>query len=243
MKLNFKLSIIALVLAINFFSCTEKKNIVEEECDCDEDNNIVENCECNEGGYVVRNCECEEEVYVWPEGPKYYYGFDEKIFLYEVENKIVITYDENYRSEILCCLQKYPQILHIRYTHGYYSELTTTEDTNEKALMDDLKMQAGVKSVNPLYCTPVEESGWFYGCTEMITTDEILVKFKENVSQQVIEKIYKEYCLEMKDVNELYHLLSVPIEFDPLEVANAIQENGLTRFSYPSFISPIVTNY
>ena len=34
-------------------------------------------------------------IYVWPEGPKYYYAFEEKIPLYEADDRVVLGYDKN----------------------------------------------------------------------------------------------------------------------------------------------------
>ena len=175
-------------------------------------------------------------VYVWTEGQKYYYAFYEKIFLVEVSNKIVLTFDESYLSDIQQYLQKISKILHMELANFDRSYiLTTVENSNVRALMEDLKKQAGVKSVNQMYWL-LNDMDWVYGGTEMGVTDEIVVQFKENTSQQKIDEIYKKYRLEILNVNELFQVLSVPIDFDPLEVANAIQTSGLTNFCCPNFL-------
>ena len=127
MKLmNLKLLLMALITIGSFTSCAKRAD--------------------------VENCESDNEVYVWPEGPKYYYAFDEKIFLDESPNKVVLRFEKGYLSEMQKNLQSDPQILHTEFQIGNdYCILTTIEDSNVRTLMTDLKKQAGVKSVNPIY--------------------------------------------------------------------------------------------
>ena len=46
---------------------------------------------------------------------KYYYAFDEKVFLTEVPNKVVLSFDKEYLSEIQSNLQKNVQIKQIGF--------------------------------------------------------------------------------------------------------------------------------
>jgi len=107
----------------------------------------------------------------------------------------------------------------------------TITDSLGSALKSDLSKQAGVKSVNPLYITA--------DSLEMCVTDEIVVQFKKNVSQNEINEIHKKYNATIKETTPLYQLISVPIDIDPLEVANAYQTSGLVNFSQPNFIVKI----
>ena len=105
-----------------------------------------------------------------------------------------------------------------------------------RALRKEFSKQTGVKSVNPMYKL-AENSVHF----EIRATDEIVVQFKENVSQQQIDEIHKKFCVDVKKITRLYQLLSVHIKFDPLEVANAYQTSGLVNYCHPNFISYSVT--
>ena len=161
---------------------------------------------------------------------KYYYGFDEKIPLYEAPNKVVVCFDEKHLSEIQTNLRHNAQILSMDFKfENNYAILTIVENANVRALKEDLKKLAGIKSVNPLY----------HG---KVVTDEIIVQFKEHVSQQEIDNIVQKYRLVVNRISSWRsHLLSVPIDFDLLEVTNAIQESGLVNYSHPNFYSEIVT--
>ena len=158
---------------------------------------------------------------------KYYYAFDEKIFLEEVSDKVVLSFDKNYLSEIQTNLKKNSQIRHMELQIHNNLYILTTEKTDTKTLKENLLKQKGIKSIHPMYIT--------VDGLEMSFTNEIVMQFKENVSQQDIEKIHQKYRVEVKEITELYYVFSVPIDFDPLEVANAYQTSGLVNFSTPDF--------
>ena len=168
-------------------------------------------------------------VYVWSEGQKYYYAFDEKIPLYEAEDKIVLGFDENFLSDLQQYLQENVQIQNMELSEYYHYFILTMEKPNLKELRKDFSKQVGVKSVNPMYL--------IYGGTEAVVTDEIVVQFKNNVSQKEIDAMYKKFNIEVRKITELFLILSVSIELDPLEVANAIQKSGLANYSHPNFFT------
>ena len=169
-------------------------------------------------------------IYVQPQ-VKYYYAFEEKIPLYEAPNKVVLSFDEKYLSAIQANLQWNAQIRNMDFKiENNYAILTTTENSNVRALTEDLKKQTGARSVNPLYL--------IYGGTEAPVTGEICVQFKEHVSQQEINNIFQKYRLIVKSSHQgsRSQLLFVPIDLDLLEVANAIQESGLVNYCHPDFL-------
>lgn len=170
-------------------------------------------------------------IYVCPEEAKYYFAFDEKIFLDIVPNMVVVSFEEKYLAEIQKFLQENTQILNMELANLCRCYiLTTTEKSNVKTLMGDLRKLPGVKSVNQMYAT---SEGAL-----IPMTGEIVVQFKENVSQQDIDEISQKYRLEVIDIHRPTntHYLSVPIDLDPLEVANAIYISGLPNYSYPIFL-------
>jgi len=175
-------------------------------------------------------------IYVWTKGQKYYYAFDEKIFLDIVPNMVVLSFEEKYLAEIQKFLQEDTQIRNMELANlGKCYILTTTEKSNVKVLMNDLKKLPGVKSVNPIYATSE-------GALIPMTGD-IVVKFKENVSQHKIDEIFQKYRLVVIDISSWSsYYLSVPIDIDPLEVANAIYVSGLTSYSYPNFLMTAVNH-
>jgi hypothetical protein len=65
------------------------------------------------------------------------------------------------------------------------------------------------------------------------------VQFKKGVLQREIDEMHKRCQVEVKKIAELFQILSVPADLDPLETANAYQESGLVNFSHPNFISKV----
>jgi heptaprenylglyceryl phosphate synthase len=74
-------------------------------------------------------------------------------------------------------------------------------------------------------------------------TDEIVVQFKDDVSQQRIDEMHKKYNVVVKKNTDLFQLLSVSKDNDVLEIANAYQTSGLVNFSHPNFIAKIESFY
>ena len=165
----------------------------------------------------------------------YYYASEEKKFLDKVENKIVISFDEKFHSKIEPYLQRIGQIQHMElcsFNNVYI--VTIAENSDTKAFMEDLKKQKDMKSVNQMYAL----NGF-----EMGVTDEIVLQFKKDVLQHQIDEMHKKYQVEVKKTTDIYHLLSVPIDSDALEVANTYQESGLVRYSHPAFVSKVESSF
>lgn len=91
-----------------------------------------------------------------------------------------------------------------------------------------LSKRADIVAVNPIYSI---DTG-----LEMGVTDEILVKFNDNVPKDVIEKLHKQYGVVVLKTTNLYQLLRVPVGQDALSIANLYQESGFVRFSTPNFL-------
>jgi len=161
---------------------------------------------------------------------KYYYAYNEKIYLDVVPDKFVIAYDKQYFSQIQQSLEENTQIKDIEFQIYNGCCVFTMENAKVKTLRVKFGKKEGILSVNPLYVI---------NGSELIITDEIVVQFKENISQQAINEIHKKYRVKLKKDRGIYQVFSVPIDFDPLEVANAYQTSGLVNFSHPNFIREI----
>ncbi len=87
---------------------------------------------------------------------KYYYAFDEKVPLYEVADRMVVTFDKEYRSSVEEHIMKSTGISRENFeiregNTSDYSVLTVDDDSYKKAFKDNLSKQAGVKSVRQVY--------------------------------------------------------------------------------------------
>jgi len=169
-------------------------------------------------------------IFVYTQG-KYYYSFNEKIYLDVVENKIVISFNKNNFSNIENYLKQKVNIQEIEFHQENTSCIITTDVTNANTLIKDLSMQAGIKTVKPMYLAC---GGYEFGIT-----DKIIMKFLPHITQQEIDNINTKYNVEVIYLDDVYQYISVPAGADALDVANAYQESGLVDYSHPDFIAKI----
>jgi subtilisin family serine protease len=167
---------------------------------------------------------------------KYYYSYNVKKYLNEVPNKLVITYDTVYHSNIANALSSNSNVQSVQWVNRQNAVVITTNSNQNKSLvkLECLEM-SGIKSVQPLYATVMDGA-------ELKVTDEILVRFNDNVSFFQKVALQNQYNLSLKRNRSRFSVYSVPANLDPLEVANAIQESGLVVFSHPNFLSKITLN-
>jgi subtilisin family serine protease len=71
----------------------------------------------------------------------------------------------------------------------------------------------------------------------MEITDEILVKFQPNVSDEQQKFILHRYGLTLLKTTEIYQRFKIPKGSNALRIANELFETGLFLISYPSFLS------
>jgi hypothetical protein len=172
---------------------------------------------------------------------KFYYAYDKKIFLYEVENKAIIACESNYSTEIKNAVATNSKIEKVQWLNDSICVIIMKGSSQYQAFKEDFIKQSGVKSIQPIYTTnPLPTiNNIIIDASEMGITDEFVVNFKENVLQTEIDKLHEQYRVSVKKINEIYQLLSIPVDEDALEVANAYQESGLVEFSHPNFILKI----
>jgi hypothetical protein len=160
---------------------------------------------------------------------KFYYAYNVKVYLNELDNKVIVRYKQNKKSDkSMISLSSELSNKQIEWKDD--STCIITMDASEKGMFKDrILQQMDVKSCNPVFS--------INAVLEMGVTDEFLVKFNENVSQTEIEKLHTKYGVIVVKTTELYQLIKVPDGQDALDIANKYQESGLTRFSHPNFIS------
>jgi len=101
----------------------------------------------------------------------------------------------------------------------------------KERLKRDLSQMEGVKSVQPMYIT--------YSGVEVGITDEIVMKFHNNVSQQQIDELHQKHRVQIKEATGLRYLVIVPSQTDALEIANQYQLSGLVKYCHPDFLAKI----
>jgi subtilisin family serine protease len=158
-------------------------------------------------------------------GKRYYYAFDEKIFLDSVENKMVISFQSNNVTVI--------QTLTASTETEWQNDsiyIVTVANSQMEAFKDDLLQLGGIKSVQPMFAVDGMEMG---------VTNEIVMKFHNGVSQQEIDSLHAMYQASVIKTTDLYQLITVSNTADALEIANQYQLSGLVDYSHPNFLAQV----
>lgn len=165
----------------------------------------------------------------------FYYAYEEKIPLEKMDHKVVIGYneemDKNAIRSLINATSKEVVSMEFANEHTVVVEITTAG--NLKAITDKAMESQDVKFIHPVFK--------YQKGLEMALTDEIVIKFKSNVSNTVIDSLNAQHGLELIKKSRLHNTYRVT-DGNPLEIANLYQELGLVVFSHPNFISKITIN-
>jgi subtilisin family serine protease len=163
---------------------------------------------------------------------RYYYAFNEKILLTEVEQKLVVRYSEvpdkniegnSFRKSDPTATQKWHDDKTV--------VLSSSSKIKRDELAEELKKSPKVVSCQPMYKI---NTG-----LEMVLTDEVLVRFKPNTQKNKQGELLQRNGATVVKSTPTYQLIKVPKGADALDIANQYQESGLVEFSHPNFIVEI----
>jgi len=164
---------------------------------------------------------------------RYYYGSGEKIYLNSLNNKLAVKYKDKVSAD-----KSASDIASVAPGSEFlwYNEQTAVITLNPgdvNKVMTLVTKDKNALTTNPVYILASEPH------TEMVFTDEILVKFKPTASSAEIKKINNLYGTQVTKETDIYTLLTVPRLTDALEIANKYQESGLVTYSHPDFYAKI----
>lgn len=167
--------------------------------------------------------------FMFQENERFYYGFNEKIPLIEVENKLVVRYSEGLGKDNVSnyLKQTYPTVQQI-WKDEKTVVLTTGSKAERNVIMENLRKTPDLSSCQRMFS--------IHTGLEMIITDEIVVKFKNNISVAQQEEINRKFGVTLLKDGDTYLLFRVPKNKDALSIANQYQESGYVEFSHPNFI-------
>ena len=158
---------------------------------------------------------------------RYYYAYNEKKFLNEVEGKMVICFERNNAADVKTLINSEK----IEWQNDSVICIVEVENARGETLKRDLLQIQGIKSVHPMYATA--------DGMEMGLTNEIVMRFNEDVSQQQIDELHRRYQVSVRKITNLYQLVTVPNNMDAMEIANQYQLSGLVKYSHPSFMAKV----
>ena len=168
------------------------------------------------------------------QGLKFYYAFNEKITLTEVEAKLVIRFSESSTKESSEAIlsRDYAEV-HQEWQDDRTVIISANSRPGRDKILKDQQSSLQVVSIQPLYKISTG--------LEMAITDEFLVKFKGNSISDFQKEIQAKYNTSVVRVTDTYTLLKVPKGVDVLEVANKFISPQSLPFRGPCV--PLIHNF
>lgn len=161
---------------------------------------------------------------------RFYYAFDEKIYLTPVDNKMLITYtDEFDKNSERLFLTNFSSNIGIKWRNKYIAEITIPSDKKKDELKTLLEARKSVYSCQQSYML---DNG-----LNIDMLDEIVVQFLPSTSKEQQEKLNKRFKAKIIATYEIFQILKVPKGADVLDIANKYFESGFVKFSKPNFLS------
>lgn len=167
-----------------------------------------------------------------PDKGKFYYAFNEKVYIEEIPSKFLIKARDKQKATDLASFAK--SSLKNENKIKFQNEQSFTIDLNEtNNTIDDLfkNKKSDILLIRHAYK---------YQKQEMYYADEILVEPKDGISiQDVLAKTGVSSITTIKQ-NKFYAVLEVQSAFDACDIANTLQESGLVKYSHPNFMMPAI---
>lgn len=159
----------------------------------------------------------------------FYYAFDEKVQIDQVIDKILIKkkptlQKSNYEE---ATKQIFGQV-EIEWLNADICKIKLKEIKNREEKINKLLSDDEVISVRNVYKTNDNLEFGF--------TDEIIIKFKDEIKESVREEILKTYNLKKSKTTKIYESVILSKNEDIIEVANKLYESGNFIFAYPNII-------
>jgi subtilisin family serine protease len=159
----------------------------------------------------------------------YYYSYDEKIELTMIRNKVSLKFHSD-RSQLDAQLVGIGKSL--RWTSDQGALIEFSSEVLLQQFLESPFARKNIKSQGKVYTINHSDS-------ELICEDEIVVKFKKSVAATKVTEIASQFGMDVVEENSLFTLFKVRDAGTALDVANRIQESGLTIYSFPNFVSKI----
>lgn len=143
----------------------------------------------------------------------FYYGFNEKIYLTEVENKLVVKYYETgTRESNQADLSNLISTETTAWQDDRTVIITAVSKSTRDNILKNILNRFQIVSAHPIYKI---NSG-----LEMAFTDEFLIKYKESSSSEKRKELENKYNISIIKTTDTYDLLKVPKGVNALEIAN-----------------------
>jgi subtilisin family serine protease len=168
--------------------------------------------------------------YFFHEPPRrFYYAFEEKIYLEEVGDKVIVQLSDENTLNQESVLSDHPFLKDKEFSLRGENTFILVADIGEA--LSVFGEHGEVVKVNSIYKTPEG--------SELGFTDRFIVELKPGFSKKEFEKFNLKNGVEVFKETEDFYVLRVSKEVDVLEMANTYFETGSFVFSHPDFYEEI----
>ncbi|BBM86576.1 S8 family serine peptidase [Candidatus Uabimicrobium amorphum] len=155
---------------------------------------------------------------------KDYYAFGKKVKLTPSKKGCIVKFEKIFKLEpILESSESDVAISRIDDRTIYVRNL---DDSSQ--FIEDVKDDQSITSVYPIYTL---DDGF-----ELGMTNEILVKFKKNVSENELNALKERLELTAIQKTSFYEILTTPKKNHVLDIVNSLEESGLVDYAHANFL-------
>lgn len=169
----------------------------------------------------------------------FYYTPDMKVYIEEVPDRFMIKKEPNIsKSELESIIYSLLEKAECVWFNSDICTIITNENEVVNAL-ETLILNDVIVSARRIYITRNDKLRKIKDPLYLGITDQIVLKFKDNVDKSLQNKIIESYDLNLLKQNEIYGLYSISKNTDLLTVSNLLYETGLFEYAHPEFICKV----
>ena len=173
---------------------------------------------------------------------QFYYSYDTKVYIESIPGEILISKDKNVKVEELEFAIK---TLCINPSIDWYNSeyCTVTMDTLDfKEAISKLRNLDIVNSVYPKFVTvddlEYSNNNIFFKPLHLGISNNIVLKFKEDVSENLKEILIRQYHLQRESTNPAFEVMKLLTRTDVIDISRKLYETGSFVFASPEIICP-----
>jgi len=169
-----------------------------------------------------------------PSSKVFYYAYDERIYLSEASDKVIVQFARNKNSESGVFLSDFANLKEGDIIWRDDSTAILKINQSEKLKFQSvLSKREDVLLVNPIFKTAEG--------LDVAYTDRFIIELKDKGSLKALQRLNEENKVEILELTDHLILLRASSGDDALALANKYYESGITKYSHPDFFIDFVS--
>lgn len=175
-------------------------------------------------------------------GEQFYYSYNTKVYIETIPGELLICKDKDAQAEELeFAIKTLCDNFSIDWFNSEYC--TVIMDTlNLKKTISKLRDLDIVNSIYPKFVT-VEDleysrNDFYFKPLHLGISNNIVLKFKEGISESLKENVIKQYQLQRESSNPAFEVMKLLTGTDVIDISRKLYETGYFVFASPEIICP-----